>query len=305
MKNKLKKDKTSLWKDLKRDYDCYLFLTPFALIFLCFTIVPVVISLFYSFTYFNLLEIPKFIGLTNFLNLFVNDDIFWIAVKNTFVIALITGPIGYLASLLLAWQINELKPALRAVVVTVMYVPSISGGAYMIWKLLFSNDQYGYINGILMNAGIIATPIQFLSDTKLMIWITILVTIWMSLGAGFLSFIAGLQTIDKSQYEAGYVEGIRNRWQELWFITLPSMKPQLLFGAVMSITAAFSVGDVSTQLFGSPSTDYAAWTVVNHLIDYGYTKYDMGYASTIATLLFVVMILANEGIQKLLNKVGT
>lgn len=289
----------------KKKYDCYLFLLPFGILFAAFVVMPVAISIFFGFTDFNLLEMPELVGLKNYQKLFVDDEIFTIAFRNTIIIALVVGPIGYLASLLIAWQINELNNVLRAVMVTIMYAPSISGGAYTIWQYIFSNDSYGYINSVLISLGAIKKPVQFLSDTEWMLPIVIIVMIWMSLGAGFLSFVAGLKTIDKSFYEAGYIEGIKSRWQELWFITLPTMKPQLMFGAVMSITATFSAGAVGTQLFGSPSTDYAAHTIINHLEDYGNTRFEMGYACAIATVLFALMIICNELIKRLLNRVGT
>ena len=289
----------------KKNYDCYLFLLPFGILFAAFVVMPVAISIFFGFTDFNLLEMPELVGLKNYQKLFVDDEIFTIAFRNTIIIALVVGPIGYLASLLIAWQINELNNVLRAVMLTIMYAPSISGGAYTIWQYIFSNDSYGYINSVLISLGAIKKPVQFLSDTEWMLPIVIIVMIWMSLGAGFLSFVAGLKTIDKSFYEAGYIEGIKSRWQELWFITLPTMKPQLMFGAVMSITATFSAGAVGTQLFGSPSTDYAAHTIINHLEDYGNTRFEMGYACAIATVLFALMIICNELIKRLLNRVGT
>lgn len=287
-----------------RNWDCYLFLLPFFLIFAVFVIAPVFMALYYGFTYYNVLQPPKFVGWQNYVELFTADEIFTKSLKNTFLIALVTGPFGYLASFLLAWSINELKPALRALMVTILYAPSISGGAYMIWTVIFSGDEHGYINSVLMSMGLLSSPIQFFTDTRWMIWVCILVMLWMSLGAGFLAFVAGFQTVDKTYYEAGYVEGVQNRWQELWHITLPIMKPQLLFGAVMSITSAFSCGAVSTALFGSPSTDYAVHTVLNHMTDYGGVRYEMGYSCAIATLLFLVMIGCNELIQRALNKIG-
>lgn len=292
------------WKSAVRNWDCYLFLLPFFLIFAIFVIAPVFMALYYSFTYFNVLQTPQFIGWRNYVHLFTADEIFTKAIKNTFLIALVTGPIGYLASFLLAWAINELRPMLRALMITVMYAPSISGGAFMIWTIIFSGDEHGYINSWLISTGICNSPVQFFTDTNWMIWICILIMLWMSLGAGFLAFVAGFQTVDKSFYEAGYVEGIENRWQELWHITIPAMKPQLLFGAVMTITASFSCGSVTSALFGSPSTDYAVHTVLNHMTDYGYVRYDMGYACTIATLLFLVMIGCNAVIQRVLAKIG-
>ena len=282
----------------------YAYLAPFLLIFTVFTILPVAVSIWYSFTDYNILEPAKFTFLDNYLRLFLSDDEFLIAVKNTLVIAVITGPVGYILSLLFAWFINELRPMARAIMVLIFYAPSISGGVYTIWAIMFSGDAYGYANSILLYLRVITEPIQWLTDPKYMLGLVIAVMLWMSLGAGFLSFVAGLQTIDKTNYEAGYIEGIRNRWQELWYITLPHMKPQMMFGAVMSITSSFAVGDVTTALCGFPSTDYAAHTILNHLQDYGSTRFDMGYASAIATILFVVMVGTNQAVQKLLSKVG-
>lgn len=292
-------------REVAKNWDAYLFSAPFFIIFFVFTVLPVVISIGLSFTYYNILQTPSFVGLQNYFNLFLNDDTFLIAVKNTLLIAVITGPIGYLASFLFAWFINELNPKLRAVMIMVFYAPSISGNVYMVWSILFSGDTYGYINAFLLNMGIIHKPVQWLTDPTTMLPVVIIVMLWMSLGSGFLAFVAGLQTVDRSMYEAGYVEGVKNRWQELWHITLPSMKPQLLFGAVMSITSAFSAGDVTSALCGFPSTDYAAHTMINHLNDYGNVRFEMGYACAIATLLFFLMIGCNQLIQRLLRKVGT
>nr|AGS51907.1 binding-protein-dependent transport systems inner membrane component [uncultured bacterium contig00002] len=284
---------------------CYLFLAPYAVVFILFFVAPLVISIFYSFTYFNILEPPKFIGLQNYINLLLADDVFLISLKNTFIMAAITGPIGYVAAFLFAWFINELPRYVRAVVTLVFYAPSISGGAYMIWALIFSGDAYGYINGLLINLGILNAPVLWLTDPKYMMPVMLVVILWMSLGAGFLAFIAGLSTIDPTLYEAGLVDGITNRWQELWYITLPNMKGMLMFGAVMAITQSFGVADVTIVLAGFPSTDYAVHTVVNHLIDYGSIRFEMGYASAIATILFLTMIVCNAVIQKLLRRVGT
>jgi multiple sugar transport system permease protein len=284
---------------------CYLFLAPYAIVFILFYVAPLVISVFYSFTYFNILEPPKFIGLRNYINLLLGDDVFLIALKNTFIMAAITGPIGYIAAFLFAWFINELPRYVRAFVTLVFYAPSISGAVYMIWAIIFSGDAYGYINGLLMNLGILDQPILWLTDPKYMMPVMLVVILWMSLGAGFLAFIAGLSTIDVSLYEAGLVDGITNRWQELWYITLPNMKGMLMFGAVMAVTQSFGVADVTQQLAGFPSTDYAVHTVVNHLVDYGAIRFEMGYASAIATILFFTMIVCNALIQKLLKRVGT
>ncbi|HUM61341.1 MAG TPA: sugar ABC transporter permease, partial [Clostridia bacterium] len=253
---------------------CYLFLLPFALLFFTFYILPIITSIRYSFTYYNILEPARYIGLANYINLILQDDIFLISVKNTFIIAVITGPIGYILSFMFAWFINELPRWLRSLAVVIFYAPSIAGNAYFIFSIIFRGDVYGYLNSFLVRVGIINAPILWLTDPRYMMPVVVLVLLWMSMGTGFLAFVAGLKGVDQAQYEAGYVDGVRNRWQELYYITLPNMRPMLLFGAVMSITSAFSVADQTMALCGYPSTDYAAHTVVTHLFDYGYTRFD-------------------------------
>ncbi|MDK2992627.1 MAG: multiple sugar transport system permease protein [Clostridiales bacterium] len=293
------------WAEMKKNKVSYMFLAPYAIIFTIFTIVPVLTSIGLSFTYYNILEPPKWIGFQNYINLLLDDEVFLIALENTFVFAAITGPIGYFAALFFAWMINELPPKIRAIMVVIFYAPTISGQAYIVWNTLFSGDAYGYINGMLIQLGIIYEPIQWLTDPAYMKTAAIIVVLWMSLGTGFLAFVAGLQGIDNTLYEAGYVDGVQNRWQELWYITLPSMKPQLLFGAVMSITSSFAIHEVLVPLVGFPSTDYAAHTIVSHLVDYGNIRFEMGYASAIATLLFIAMVGTNQIVQRLIRKVGS
>ncbi len=293
------------WQKAKNNKVCYLFLAPYAILFFTFFILPIGTSIFYGFTYYNILEPARFVGLQNYINLILQDEVFLTSVKNTFVIAVITGPVGYILSFMFAWFINELPKWLRAIAVVIFYAPSIAGNAYSIFSIIFRGDAYGYLNSMLLNLGFIDAPKLWLTDPNYIMPVLIFVILWMSMGTGFLSFVAGFQGIDKSMYEAGYVDGVRNRWQELYHITLPSMKPMLLFGAVMSITSAFNVCDVPRALAGYPSTDYAARTVVTHLFDYGFSRFEMGYASAIATLLFLVMILCKKFISAALEKVGT
>ncbi|MCR4962067.1 MAG: sugar ABC transporter permease [Lachnospiraceae bacterium] len=292
-------------KKMKRSKMCYLFLAPYAILFCMFFVYPVVASIWYSFTYYNILEAPRFLGLQNYISLILEDEIFLTSIKNTLMIALFTGPLGYIMSFLFAWLINELPRWIRSVAVVVFYAPSIAGNCYVIFSVFFRGDAYGYANAFLMSTGLIDKPILWLVNPQYMLPICMAVILWMSLGTGFLSFVAGLQGIDGSQYEAGYMDGVKNRWQELWYITLPNMKPMLMFGAVMSITQAFSVCDVTMALCGYPSTDYAARTIVTHLFDYGFSRFEMGYACAIATILFLMMILCNKAIQSLLRRVGT
>lgn len=291
-------------KEMKRNYIGYVMLAPFYILFLTFTILPVLLSIVLSFTTFNMLEPPVFVFLDNYIRLFLDDDIFLLAVKNTFIFAAITGPVSYLLSFLVAWFINELPPKIRAIVTLVFYAPSISGQVYTIWATLFSGDSYGWVNGWLLQLGFITEPIQFFQNATYVMPLCIVVALWTSLGTAFLSFIAGLQTVDKSLYEAAAVDGIKNRWQELWYITLPVMKPQLMFGAVMAITGSFGFGGIVTALCGFPSVDYAAHTIMHHLEDYGGQRFEVGYSSAIATILFFMMVGANALIKKLLSKVG-
>jgi len=302
-----RKDMTALqWtlKEMKRNYLGYLFLAPFYILFLMFTIIPVVLSLFICFTHFNMLEPPKWIFLDNFIRLFLEDDIFLICVKNTLIFAIVTGPASYMLSFFVAWFINELPPKIRAVVTLVFYAPSIAGSVYMIWQTLFSSDAHGWVNGTLIKLGLIDTPIHFFKDPTYMMPLCIVVALWCSLGTAFLSFIAGLQTVDRSLYEAGAVDGVKNRWQELWYITLPVMKPQLMFGAIMAITGSFNFGGIVSALCGDPSTDYACHTITHHLGDYGGARMEIGYSSAIAMILFFMMVGANQLVQKMLAKVG-
>ena len=292
------------WQEMKNNKTAYFMLAPFLLLFIIFTVLPVVLSIFLSLTDFNMLQMPHWKGLDNFLRLFLEDEIFILACQNTLVFACVTGPVSYLLALLVAWFINELPPKIRAVVTLIFYAPSISGNAYLVWKTLFSSDSYGWANAVLIKYHFISEPILWFQNADYVMGLCIVVALWTSLGTAFLSFIAGLQTVDRSLYEAAAVDGIKNRWQELWYITLPTMKPQLMFGAVLSITNSFGFGSVVDALCGFPSVDYAAHTIMHHLSDYGGARYEIGYASAIAVILFVIMFGANIVIKKALSKVG-
>lgn len=291
--------------EMKKARTYYLFLLPYALIFTVFTVIPVVVSVGLSFTSFNMIQSPRFIFIDNYYQLFMVDDLFLTAIKNTLVFSVITGPIGYMMCLGFAWLVNELPPKVRSVMTLLFYAPAISGNSYVIFSFIFSSDEYGFLNSRLMNWGFINEAITWLKDEDTIPGCIIVVILWLSLGTGFLSLIAGFQGVDRELYEAGAIDGIRNRWQELWFITLPSMKDHLMFAAVMTITGSFGMGSVITSLVGFPSPNYSAHTIVHHLEDYGNTRFEMGYASAIATLLFILMVGCNQLVQKLLRKVGS
>ena len=297
------------WQYLKQDIKdsrmSYVMLAPYFILFFIFTVLPVAASVVISFTDFNMLEAPNFVGWKNYIKLLLDDDVFKKALKNTLVFAVITGPLSYIMCFLFAWVINEFKGKLRAFLTLIFYAPSIAGNAFMVWSIIISGDRSGYLNGLLMKWGFLYEPIQWMQTEKYVLPMLIVVQLWLSLGTGFLTFIAGLQTVDKSLFEAGAMDGIKNRWQELWYITLPSMKPQLMFGAVMQITQSFAVADISINLAGNPSVNYSGATIVTHLMDYGSgTRYEMGYACAIATILFALMVGTNQVIQKVLRRVG-
>jgi multiple sugar transport system permease protein len=294
--------KKNLWERIRLNAIHYVMIGPYAVGFLFFTVVPVIAALVLSFTYFNMVEFPEWRGWFNYIRLFLDDDVFLIAVKNTLVFAFITGPISYLMCLLLAWFINEMRPWLRTFLTFLFFAPSISGELYLVWGIMFNGSQYGYMNGFLLRLGLINDPIQWLTDPAYTMKVLILVQLWTSLGAAFLAFIAGLKNIDPKMYEAAAIDGIKNRWQELWHITLPAMAPQLMFGAVMQISISFAVSRICMQLAGFPSTDYSAHTVVTHIIDVGFIRYEMGYASAIATVLFIAMALTTIAIRRFLRK---
>lgn len=299
--NKCKKRKQNFLLRYKADY---LFMLPYLIIFFLFQVLPVLVSIVLGFTYFNVFEPPKFIGLANYFKMFLNDDLFMTALANTMVLTIITGPIGYVLSFGIAWMVNEFKPKLRAFLTLLFYMPSLTGGMAAIWLIVFNGDQYGILNGVLMSLNVIFEPIQWLNDTDYMMGAAIVIAIWMSLGTSFLAFVAGFRTVDEKLYEAAAMDGIRNRFQELWYITLPAMKPQLLFGAVMSITSSFGVSAIINQVFGFPSTGYRLYTLVHMLEDYGGQRFEMGYASAVATILFVLMVGMNAAVKKLIAKVG-
>lgn len=296
--------KNRIKTDLRRNYQLYILAAPFILLFSLFVMLPIFASVVLSFTQYNMIESPKFIGISNYVQMFFGDDVFGTAFKNTMIFAVITGPAGYILSFVLAWFINELNPKARAVVTFVYYAPALTGNVYFIWQYIFSGDRYGFINNLLLKLGFILEPIQWLSDTSYMLTVIIIVQLWMSLGVSFLSFIAGFQSVDKSLYEAGAIDGVKNRWQELAYITLPVMKPQMMFGAIMQISSAFSVGSISQTLVGFPSKNYAAHTIVLHIMDYGTIRYEMGYACAVSVLLFLIMVLFKSVVTRILSVVA-
>lgn len=283
----------------KGDYIGYVFLAPFAILFFTFTILPIISSIVLSLTNYNILQAPKFIGLTNYKLLLLDDDVFLTALKNTLIFSLVTGPLGYILSFMFAWIINRMTFS-RAFALA-FYAPSLTSGIAMsaVWLYIFSSDQYGLINNILLQFGFIDAPILWTQDPKTILPVVIFVSIWMSMGTGFLVFLAGFKNVPMELYEAGKIDGIKNRFEELVYITIPSMKGQLLFGAINAIVASFGVYDISVAIAGMPSPEYAGHTVVAHLYDYAFIRFQMGYASSIAVVLFIITFVLGQICMKI------
>ena len=281
-----------------------LFTGPFLLLFFTFTILPILSSVVLSTTNFNMLQTPSFVGMENYVRLLLEDDIFPTALRNTMIFALITGPLSYMLSFVFAWFISDFKRGLRTALTFLFYAPSLAGNVYFIWTYIFSDDAAGFLNSLLLRMGVIRESVYWLSDPGKNMTVVIVVILWLSMSVGFLSFVAGLQSMDKSLYEAGAVDGVKNRFQELWYITLPQMVPQLLFGAVMQISTSFAVGYEAMSLTGFPSTDYSTHTIVLHILDFGAVRFEMGYASAIAVVLFLLMLVFWSLVKKVLHTFG-
>lgn len=290
--------KKSIWY---KHIPLYIMLAPFLIVFCVLTILPIISALVLSLTEYDTISSPTFIGIDNYMRMFTSDDVFPITLRNTLIFAVITGPLGFLLSFILAWFVNEFSPKVRTTLSFLFYAPALMGNAFYIWKILFSGDSYGYLNSLLLSMGIITEPILWLREPAYILGIVVLVQLWQSMGISFLSNISGLQNVSRDLYEAGAIDGIRNRWQELRYITLPSMHHMLLFGAVMQIQSSFSISAVAIELVGFPSVGYAGDTIVSHMMDVGTVRYELGYASSIAVILFILMATVRIILGKILQ----
>ncbi|WP_052591437.1 ABC transporter permease subunit [Paracholeplasma brassicae] len=283
-----------------------LFSLPYILAFIAFIVIPVFMGMLLSFTYFNLLEPASFIGLSNYITLLTSDDAFMQQViPNTIKFAFFVGPVGYLLGFFLAWLLAQIPHKLRTVLALVIYSPSMTAGVAMsvMWKIIFSGDESGYLNSFLLNLNLIDTPIQWLTNPDYLMTIMIIVTIWSSMGIGFLAMLAGVLNINQELYEAAYVDGMSNKFQEIFYITIPSMKPQMLFGAVMSLVGTFNAGAIGVQLSGqNPTPQNAGQLIVTHIDDFGFIRYDMGYAAAISVVLLIMVYVFSRVAHKLFGE---
>jgi len=285
--------KPATLKVIKNELSAYAFISPFLIVFALFVVVPVASAIGLSFTYFNTIQAPKFIGLQNYVNLITQDNSFMMYVlPNTFKFALLVGPGGYMLAFWLAWLLAQIPRRSRTLLTLAIYSPSLTAAVAMavVWLIIFSGNASGYLNSFLIGLGVINDPIQWTQSPDYLMPIMIIVTLWNSMGVGFLAMLAGILNINSELYEAGYIDGIKNRLQEVWYITIPSMKPQMLFGAVMAIVGTFQAGAIGVQLSGAnPTPQNAGQLMINHIEDYGFLRYDMGYASAISVVLLIVV----------------
>lgn len=277
----------------------WMFVAPYAALFILIIALPVLAAVLLSFTSFNTIQAPEFIGLKNFVDIFTGDAIFLQkALSNTILFSVVVGPIGYMLSFMLAWMLAQVPHRSRTIYAVIIYSPSITGPIMManVWRVLFSGDETGHLNNVLLNfLGIIDNPIQFLQDADILFPIMIVVSLWSSMGLGFLAMLAGVLNIDRSLYEAAAIDGMRNRWQEIFYITIPSIKPQMLFGAVMAIIGTFnSAGLASALAGGTAPPQYAGWLIVDHANDFGFTRFEMGYASAVTVILLLLVVFFNQ-----------
>ena len=283
---------------LKKEGSAYSMVSMYVILFLIFIAAPVLVAGLLSFTNFDTIQFPRFIGLKNYITLLTQDDIFMkYVLSNTLQFAAIVGPGGYILSFLLAWILAQLPKLPRTIFALILYSPSMTSGVAMavVWKTLFSGDQTGYLNSFLLGLNIIQEPIQWLQSPQYLMVIMILVTLWSSMGVGFLAMLAGLLDVNPELYEAARIDGIKNRFQEIIYITIPSMKPQMLFGAVMALVSTFQAGAIGVVLSGSnPTPQYAGQLIVNHIEDYGFLRYEMGYAAAVSVVLLIMVLLLDR-----------
>jgi len=287
----------------KRDFSLVVFLGPYYLMFSIFIVVPVVVAIMLSFTYFDSIQFPTFTGFRNYIDLFTQDAVFMrYVLPNTIRFALIVGPGGYFLSFMMAWLLAQIPHRARTVLALALYSPSMTAGVAMtvLWRVIFSGDEAGYINSILLRFNLVTEPVQFLQSPQHLMTIMILVTLWGSMGVGFLAMLSGILNINAELYEAAYIDGLRNRVQEIMYVTIPSMRPQMLFGAVMAIVATFQAGAIGVQLSGAnPTPQYAGQLIVNHIEDFGFIRFEMGYAAAVSVALLAMVYLCAKFINRL------
>jgi len=268
-------------------------LLPYGILFTMFIAVPIAVAVFFSFTYFDMIQTPIFAGLANYIAILTQDTIFFQHVlPNTLQFSIIVGPGGYIIAFFMAWMLAQIQKGPRTFIALCLYMPSLAPGVFVgvLWTTIFSGNQFGYVNAILLNWNLIDQPIQFLQSPAYLLNIMIVVSLWSAMGLGFLAMLAGILNIDEQLYEAAYIDGIQNRFQEIIYITIPSVRPQMLFGAVMAIVNSFNNAGIGVALSGAnPTPQYSGQLITNHIDDYGWIRFEMGYAAALSVLLMLLI----------------
>lgn len=303
-KNKLISGLQTLWEYRVS----YLFIAPFLICFIIFILLPVLSALALSFTYFNAIEAPRFIGWDNFRYM-LSQDLILIkyALPNTLSFALIVGSGGYACAFLLAWLISILPGVYRKWFTLAMYTPSLASLVAMsiIWTPMLSSDRIGYLNSFLLKMSLISEPVQWVTSKEHLMTSMVVVSLWKSMGIGFLGMLAGILNVNPELYEAGRLDGIRSRLEEVWYITIPSTKPQMLFGAVMAIVGAIQLSSIGTALSGmNPTPEYAGHMITTHIDDYGLKRFELGYATALTVCLLTIVYFAQKLSWKLFGTKG-
>jgi multiple sugar transport system permease protein len=282
------------------------FVFPYWFLFAVFIVIPVLAAIGLSFTFFNSIQTPSFVGINNYIELITLDTVFMrYVLPNTLRFAFIVGPVGYALSFMVAWMLSHLPKTPRTILAIIFYSPSLTAGVAMaaMWRIIFSGDAQGYLNAIMLDLGLIVEPIQFLQNPDMLMTIMIVVSLWSSIGVGFLAMLAGILNVDRTLYEAAYIDGIKNWFQEIVYVTIPSMKPQMIFGAVMAVVGTFQAGAIGVALSGTnPTPNYAGQLIVNHIEDFGFIRYMMGYAASISVILLLMVYAISKITWKFLGE---
>lgn len=266
---------------------------PFLSLFVVFIIIPVIVAIGLSFTDFNSIERPNVVGLDNYVNILTDDAIFMEhALPNTIQFSIIVGVGGYFLSFFLAWSLAQISKLPRTIMAIILYLPSMTSGVMLstVWQVIFAGDKVGYLNSILLKLDVIQKPIIWLSDSKYLLLIMIVVSLWSSMGVGFLAMMAGILNVNKELYEAAYIDGVKNRFQEILYVTIPAIRPFMMFGAVMAIVNTFQNGSIGVMLSGTnPTPGYAGQLLVTHAEEYAFIRYEMGYGAALSVIILILI----------------
>jgi len=264
-------------------------LLPYGIVFCLLIFIPAMLSAVLSFTYFNMIAFPTWRGLQNFVNILTADTVFFQHVlPNTLQFAIMTGPGGFVLSFFLAWLLAQIQAVPRNIIALCLFSPSLGAGLGVIFGPLFSGNQFGLLNAQLLRFNIINQPIQWWNEQQYIMPLGILLTLWGGLGLGFLAMLAGILNVDEQVYEAAYIDGIRNRFQEIIYVTIPLTTPMMLFAAVMAIAGSFNGGLIMVNNAGNPPPGYAGSVIMSHIQDFQ-GRMEHGYAAALAIVLFGIV----------------